>query len=133
MIQRGPTASRGSILPVACRETWRQRGIFQCQIHFSSSQATIWIGDDPFRYRILDHETLTDPDIFLAYPLQPYPEKALIPQEDIGQILDTMRALRLTDKTIYLRMALINLFNCMIMPDLLLRRLALHAPHGIPA
>ena len=95
-------------------ELLTQRGIFQCQIHFSSSQATIWVVDDPFRYRILDHEALTDPDICLVYPLQPYPEKALIPQEDIGQILDTMRALRLTDKTIYLRMASINLYNGMI-------------------
>ncbi len=95
-------------------ELLTQRGIFQCQIHFSSSQATIWVVDDPFRYRILDHEALTDPDICLVYPLQPYPEKALIPQEDIGLILDTMRALRLTDKTIYLRMASINLFNGMV-------------------
>jgi hypothetical protein len=95
-------------------ELLTHRGIFQCQIHFSSSQATIWVADDPFRYRILDHEALTDPDICLVYPLQPYPEKALIPQEDIGQILNTMRALRLTDSTIYLRMASINLFNGMV-------------------
>ena len=95
-------------------ELLTQRGIFQCQIHFSSSQATIWVVDDPFRYRILDHEALTDPDICLVYPLQPYPEHAQIPQHDIGQILDTMRALRLTDNTIYLRMASINLFNGMV-------------------
>jgi hypothetical protein len=95
-------------------ELLTQRGIFQCQIHFSSSQATIWVVDDPFRYRILDHEALTDPDICLVYPLRPYPENAAIPQEAISQILDTMRSLRLTDKTIYLRMASINLFNGMI-------------------
>jgi hypothetical protein len=95
-------------------ELLTQRGIFQCQIHFSSSQATIWVADDPFRYRILDHEALTDPDICLVYPLQTYPEKAVIPQEDIGPILDTMRSLRLTDSTIYLRMASINLFNGMV-------------------
>jgi hypothetical protein len=95
-------------------ELLTQRGIFQCQIHFSSSQATIWVVDDPFRYRILDHEALTDPDICLVYPLRPYPENAVIPQEAISQILDTMHSLRLTDKTIYLRMASINLFNGMI-------------------
>ena len=95
-------------------ELLTQRGIFQCQIHFSSSQATIWTVDDPFRYRILDHEALTDPDICLVYPLRPYPENAQIPQENIGQILDTMRALRFTDKTIYLRTASINLFNGMV-------------------
>jgi hypothetical protein len=35
-------------------ELLTERGIFQCQIHFSSSQATIWTIDDPLRYRILD-------------------------------------------------------------------------------
>jgi len=33
----------------------------------------IWVVNDPFRYRILDHEALTDPDICLVYPLRPYP------------------------------------------------------------
>jgi hypothetical protein len=88
-----------------------ERGIFQCQIHFSSSQATIWTIDDPLRYRILDHEALTDPDICLVYPLRPYPADAVIPQTDIARILDAMRALRLVDTTIYLRTASINIFN----------------------
>jgi hypothetical protein len=91
-----------------------ERGVFQCQIHFSSSQATIWVADDPFRYRILDHEALTDPDICLVYPVRPYPAQAAIPQEDIARILDTMPALRLADQTIYLRMASINVFNGMV-------------------
>jgi len=95
-------------------ELLTQRGVFQCQIHFSSSQATIWTLDDPFRYRILDHEALSDPDICLVYPPRPYPADAQIPHGDIGRILDTMRALRLTDQTIYLRMASINIFNGMI-------------------
>ena len=47
-------------------ELLTEQGVFQCQIHFSSSQATIWMIDDPLRYRILDHEVLTDPDICLA-------------------------------------------------------------------
>ena len=49
-------------------ELLTERGIFQCQIHFSSSQATIWTIDDPLRYRILDQEVLQDPDICLVYP-----------------------------------------------------------------
>ncbi len=52
--------------------------MFQCQIHFSSSQATIWTLDDPLRYRILDHEALGDPDICLVYPPSPYPADAVI-------------------------------------------------------
>ena len=91
-----------------------ERGVFQCQIHFSSSQATIWMKDDPFRYRILDKEALTDPDICLVYPGHPYDEGAIIPQEEIKRILDTMQILRLGDETIYLRTASINIFNGMV-------------------
>ncbi|MBZ0092398.1 MAG: PDC sensor domain-containing protein [Sulfuricellaceae bacterium] len=92
-------------------ELLTHRGVFQCQIHFSSSQATIWTVDDPFRYRILDHEALNDPDICLVFPSRPYPINAAIPQTDIKRILDTMQSLRLTDPNIYLRTASINIFN----------------------
>lgn len=95
-------------------ELLTHRGVFQCQIHFSSSQATIWTVDDPFRYRILDHEALSDPDICLIYPPRPYPNDAAIPQSEIRQILSVMQSLRLADPNIYLRMASINLFNGMI-------------------
>ncbi len=91
-----------------------ERGVFQCQIHFASSQATIWTVDDPYRYRILDHDALTDPDICLVYPRRPYPDNALIPAADIPRVLDTMQALRLADDTIYLRMASINMFNGLV-------------------
>ena len=90
------------------------RGVFQCQIHFSSSQATIWTVDDPFRYRILDHEALSDPDICLVFPPRPYPNDAAIPPQDIARILSTMQSLRFADPTIYLRTASINIFNSMI-------------------
>ena len=95
-------------------ELLTERGVFQSLIHFSSSQATIWTVEDPFRYRILDHEALSDPDICLVYPPQPYPAEAVIPHGDISRILDTLKALRLTDPTFYLRMASINLFNGMV-------------------
>ena len=86
-------------------ELLTQRGVFQCQIHFSSSQATIWTVDDPFRYRILDHEALSDPDICLVFPSRPYPNNAAIPEVDIKRILHTMKSLRLTDPNLYLRTA----------------------------
>ena len=95
-------------------ELLTERGIFQCQIHFSSSQATIWTIDDPLRYRILDQEVLQDPDICLVYASRPYPVDAAIPRSDISRILDGMRALRLVDTTIYLRTASINIFNGMV-------------------
>ena len=95
-------------------ELLTERGVFQCQIHFSSSQATIWTIEDAFRYRILDHEALSDPDICLVYPPHPYPADAAIPPQDIPRILGTMQELRLADPTFYLRMASINIFNGMV-------------------
>lgn len=91
-----------------------ERGVFQCQIHFSSSLATIWTLDDPLRYRMLDHEALSDPDICLVYPPHPYPADATIAPDEVGRILRTLRVLRLTDPTIYLRVASINIFNGMV-------------------
>jgi hypothetical protein len=95
-------------------ELLTERGMFQGVIHFSSSRATIWFVDDPFRYRILDHEALSDPDICLLYPPCPYPGDALIPKARIGNILQGMRRLRMADETLYLRSASINIFNGMI-------------------
>jgi len=95
-------------------ELFTERGMFQSVIHFSSSRATVWLVEDPFRYRILDHEALSDPDVCLLYPLAPYPEDALIPKSRIGDMLDGMRKLRMADETLYLRSASVNIFNGMI-------------------
>ena len=95
-------------------ELLTQRDVFQCQIHFSSSQVTLWTVADPYRYRILDHEALSDPDICLAYPRRPYAKDALIPQCAIASILDTLKALRTGDENIYLRVSSINIFNGMV-------------------
>ena len=69
---------------------------------------------DPFRYRILEIDALTDPDICLVYPCQEYPTDALIPADKIAPILDNLQMLRTADENIYLRLASINLFNGMI-------------------
>lgn len=95
-------------------ELLTQRGVFQCQIHFSSSQATIWTVDDPYRYRILNNEALSDPDICLAFPPNPYPAQALIPQRQVRRILNALQDLRTNDENLYLRMSSINLFNGMV-------------------
>lgn len=95
-------------------ELLTQRGVFQCQIHFSSSQVTIWTVDDPFRYRILDQEALSDPDICMIYPAQPYPESAVIPPSYVRRILDILQLLRMGDENIYLRLSSINIFNGMV-------------------
>ncbi len=95
-------------------ELLTERGMFQAVVHFSSSRATVWFFDDPYRYRMLDPDALADPDICLAYPQAPYPAEALIPPSSIGLILDRMRDLRWADDTFYLRSASINVFNGMI-------------------
>ncbi len=95
-------------------ELLTQRGMFQGVFHFSSSRATVWVMDDPYRYRILDQEALLDTDICMAYPNRSYPDDALIPKEKIKPIFDTMKDLRMADDTIYLRSASINIFNGLI-------------------
>lgn len=91
-----------------------ERGMFHVVIHFSSSRATIWLIEDPYRYRLLQHDALTDPDICLAYPRLSYPKDAVIPMEAIAPILQNMKELRFADETIYLRASSINIFNGMI-------------------
>ena len=86
-------------------------GVFQTLIHYSSSRATVWLYDNPYTYRLLDVEALTDPDTCLAYPTLPYPEDVAIPMEKIRPILDTFGQLRVMDDTFYLRSSSINIFN----------------------
>ncbi len=95
-------------------ELLTERGVFQCQIHFSSSQATVWTVADPYRYRILDREALVDPDICLVYSKNRYPADAIMPAESVGKVLMLMHSLRLADENIYLRTASINIFNGLI-------------------
>jgi len=89
-------------------------GVFHAKLHFSSSRATLWLVDDPFRYRILDIEDLTDPGICLAYTTHAYPVDALIPLRRVGEVFRTFRQLRFMDETIYLRAGSVNIFNGMV-------------------
>lgn len=98
------------VLPVL-EELVTEHGAFQMEIHFSSSRATLWFMQDPYRYQLVEIDALTDPDICLAYPHYPYPEEALIPRSNIQSVLETFRHLRFADDSIYLRAGSINLFN----------------------
>ena len=91
-----------------------ERGLFQAVIHFSSSRATVWFMDDPYRYHIFDHEVLSDPDICMLYPRYTYPDVAVIPQDRVTEVLNGMRQLRTADDTLYLRSSSINIFNGLI-------------------
>jgi hypothetical protein len=89
-------------------------GVFQMLMHFSSNRATVWTIDDPFRYRLLDIEALTDPDTCLAYPHLDYPPDAVLPVDSIRPILEVFGQLRFMDETFYLRSCSLNVFNGMV-------------------
>ncbi|MBE0509592.1 MAG: PDC sensor domain-containing protein [Chromatiales bacterium] len=91
-----------------------EHGFFHVKLHFSSSRATIWLTDDPFRYRLMDIDMLIDPDICLAYPRRVYPDNALVPAGKIRAILENLRELRFMDDTFYLRSGGLNIFNGMV-------------------
>ena len=95
-------------------ELMTDRGVFHGKLHFSSSRATIWVVDDPFRYRLLDINALTDPDTCLIYPRHDYPADAVVPKDRIRPVLDGLRALRFMDETFYLRAGSLNIFNGMV-------------------
>ena len=86
-------------------------GVFHSKLHFSSSRATLWLIDDPFRYRILDFDDLADPGICLVYPQHAYPQDAVIPLPRIREVLNRFRELRFIDENIYLRSGSLNIFN----------------------
>lgn len=98
------------ILPVL-EELIVENGMFHLKVHFSSSRATVWLLDDPYRYQLLEFDDLVDPDVCLAFPHRDYPAEALVPCEQVRPILDTFKHLRYADDTIYLRAGSINIFN----------------------
>jgi hypothetical protein len=86
-------------------------GIFHVILHFSSSRAIVWLMNDPYRYRLLDIESLIDPDICLAYPRHDYPIDAVVKTESIRPILEGFKQLRFMDEMFYLRSGTLNIFN----------------------
>jgi len=89
-------------------------GVFHAKLHFSSNRAVIWHFDDPYRYRLLNIDALTDPNICLAYPNRAYPKDAVIPARKVREILAGLHQLRYMDETLYLRAGALNIFNGII-------------------
>ena len=89
-------------------------GVFHGKLHFSSSRATLWLINDPYRYHLLGIQELSDPNLCLAYPRCDYPDKALVPANRIREILQTFKALRMMDETLYLRSGTLNIFNGLV-------------------
>ena len=101
------------VLPVI-NELMTEHGVFHGKLHFSSSRATIWSMDDPFVYRILGIDELTDPDTCLAYPRHPYPERAIVPPGRVMEVFEMLRSLRFADENVYLRAGSLNIINGMV-------------------
>ncbi len=95
-------------------ELFLEHGVFHAKLHYSSSRATIWLVDDPYRYRLMDIDMLTDADICLAYPRRSYPDNALVPANKIREVLEGLRELRFMDDMFYLRSGSLNIFNGMV-------------------
>lgn len=102
-----------SVIPVF-EELVVENGVFHIKIHFSSSRATLWLLNDPYRYQLLEFDELVEPDVCLAFPHTDYPADAVVPREQIRPILDTFKHLRFADETIYLRAGSVNIFNGMV-------------------
>jgi hypothetical protein len=86
-------------------------GVFHGKLHFSSSRATLWLLDDPYHFRVLDYEDLSDPAICLAYPQHAYAEEAVIPADRVREVFNQFRELRFMDENIYLRSGSLNIMN----------------------
>ena len=89
-------------------------GVFHFKIHFSSSRMSFWHVQDPYDYKIHMVDDILDPESCLAFPRQPYTERATIPKNDIRKILNMFIMLRNADETVYLRSASVNVVNGMI-------------------
>jgi len=102
-----------SVLSVM-NELMLEHGVYHGKFHFSSNRATVWHVDDPFVYRILSIDDLTDPDICLAYPHRAYHERAIVPQEKVEEVFEVFRELRFADENVYLRAGSLNIINGMV-------------------
>jgi hypothetical protein len=96
---------------ILMHELITERGVFHGKLHFSSNRATVWLTDDPFRYRLLSLDELTNPDLCLAYSPQSYPDTAIVPLHAVMPVLEQFQMLRFMDENIYLRSGSLNIFN----------------------
>ncbi len=92
-------------------ELMLEHGVYHCQIHYSSSRVTVWHVDDPYTYRILTMDELSDTEICLAYPRRDYFDRNIVPKKDICNVFKQFSALRFADETVYLRSGSLNLVN----------------------
>jgi len=86
-------------------------GVFHAKVHFSSGQVTLWLVDDPLRYRVHIKDEFLKLDHYQAYPLKEYTHQAVIKLDCILPILEGFKKLRTRDPQIYLRSGSLNVVN----------------------
>jgi len=91
-----------------------ERGVFHAKLHFSSSRATLWLTDDPYRYRLHVLDEIIDPAVCLAYPARGFPQQATVPPQSVRPIFERFRTLREADENVYLRSGSLNVINGMV-------------------
>jgi hypothetical protein len=90
------------------------RGVFHAKVHFSSTQLTCWFYNDPYRYRVFVGEEIFQPGFLDRFAPAVCAERPQIPPSEVSAMLQEFKRLRLTDDTVYLRNASINLINGII-------------------
>jgi hypothetical protein len=92
-----------------------RKGVFHAKIHYSSSQLTCWFARDPFCYEKFVREEVLQEGFLGRFPDAEHAGRIpVIDAAGIDRLLGEFRRLRLTDETIYLRNAAVNLINGMI-------------------
>lgn len=91
-----------------------EQGIFHAKLHFSSSRATLWSYNDPYRYRLHVLDEIINPKVCLVYAKTAYPDNAAVPASITPEVLKGFKALREADENIYLRAASLNIMNGLV-------------------
>ena len=92
-----------------------QKGVFHTKIHYSSNQLTCWFASDPFCYEKFVREEVLADGFLERFPNTDHAGRtSLLHDPEIERIFTEFKRLRLSDETIYLRNAAVNLINGMI-------------------
>ena len=88
-----------------------ERGIFHIQIHFSSSQITVWSLDDPCSYQVFLIDEFLAPEQITRHDDRDYPREAVVRPFEIAAVLERLGQLRFSDEVVYLRSGSLNIMN----------------------
>lgn len=91
-----------------------EHGVFHIKLHFSSGQVTLWLLDDPLRYRVHLKEEFLDPGFCLAYPRRSYPRSATVSIDTVHRVFAEFKRLRRGDSQVYLRAGSLNIVNAKV-------------------